>query len=134
MGSVVLDSSIVIGFFDAGDAHHAASSAALIAMHTHGDTSVLPATVLLESLVGSYRRNENDAVELRRRILALFGPIRIVDEDIVDAAARLRAAHRWLRTPDSLVLATGVVEDATVLTCDQQLAKVDPRVEVIGSG
>jgi predicted nucleic acid-binding protein len=132
MGSVVLDSSILIGFFNDQDVHHGPASTALLTMRTRGDTSVLPATVLLESLVGSYRRNADDAAELRRGIIALFGPVRDIDEAVADQGARLRATHRWLRTPDALVIATGIVDDATVFTCDRRLAEVDPRVQVIG--
>jgi len=35
------------------------------------------------------------------------------------------------RLPDALVIATGIVDDATVLTCDKRLADVDSRVQVV---
>ena len=55
----------------------------------------------------------------------------MVDADVAKAAARLRARHRSLRLPDALVIATGIVDDAAVLTCDRRLAAVDDRVQVL---
>ncbi|OLT10974.1 hypothetical protein BJF78_28140 [Pseudonocardia sp. CNS-139] len=69
---------------------------------------------------------------LRLRIVGLFGPVRPVDEEVAVTAAELRGRHRSLRLPDALVVATGIVEDAVVLTCDKRLADVDPRVQVVG--
>ncbi|HEY4007158.1 MAG TPA: PIN domain-containing protein [Pseudonocardia sp.] len=131
MESVVLDSSVLIGFFHPDDAHHSSSSAELAEGRTRGDRFVLPATVLSESLVNSYRRSPHNAAELRRRIVGLFGPVRVVDEAVAVEAARLRAAYRWLRMPDALVVATGIVENATVLTCDQRLADLATPVRLL---
>lgn len=65
------------------------------------------------------------------RMTTLFGAVRVVDHPVAVAAARLRAAHRSLRLPDALVIATGVVDDAAVLTCDKRLAAVEERVTVL---
>ncbi len=130
MGAVTLDASVVIGFLLADDAHHAASHAQLGAARVRGDAFVLPASVLSECMVGGYRNGT--APELRRRIVGLFGPVRLLDEEVALVAAELRTDHRSLRLSDALVIATGIVDKTTVLTCDKRLAAVDSRVQVIG--
>jgi hypothetical protein len=50
------------------------------------------------------------------------------------AAAELRAQHRSLRLPDALVIATGIVDDASViLTGDARWDGIDKRVELLGT-
>lgn len=130
MGAIALDASVVIGLFRPGDAHHASARVELSAARVRGDGFVLPASVLSEAMVGGYR--SGTATDMRRRIVGLFGPVRAVDEEVALTAAELQARHRSLRLPDALVIATGIVDDAVVLTCDQRLAKVDPRVQIVG--
>lgn len=129
MGSVALDSSVVIALFRRNDLHHEVARTEIAAARTREDTYVLPASVLSEALVGAYRNAT--ATELGRSIVGLFGPVRVLDEEVALVAAELRGEHRSLRLPDALVVATGIVDDATVLTCDRRLADVDPRVRVI---
>ena len=132
MGAVVLDSSVVIGFFDAQDAHHAGAAAEIRAVRLRDDDFVLPATVLAESLVG-IRRDGPAATEVRRRdLVAFFGDVRPVDEEVAVISSELRHRHRSLRLPDALVVATAIVEDGVMLTCDRLLGTVDPRVQVVG--
>lgn len=132
MGALVLDTSVVIGFTRPDDAHHDVAHVEIRAAAVRGDTLVLPATVLSESLVAAHRVGPALAAEFRQVLNAFFGPERFVDGDVADRAAALRAAHQSLRLPDALVVATGIVDDAIVLTCDQRLEKIDPRVQVIG--
>jgi predicted nucleic acid-binding protein len=106
----------------------------LASARQRGEHFVLAATVYTESLVGSYRHDEPTAADRRRRLLGLFGPVRVVDDAVADLAARLRATHRWLRTPDALVIATGIMDNAEIVTCDKRLADVDDRVKVLLSG
>lgn len=133
MAALVLDASVVIGFFRAADVHHNRVRAALASAGERGDRFVLPASVLAESMVGRYRFDPGSAEPARSKIVDLFGPVRVVDEEVALTAARLWATHRALRLPDALVIATGVVEEATVLTCDQRWAAVDGRVRVVGA-
>lgn len=132
MGKVALDSSVVIGFLRPVDAHHHSARAELASARLRQEEFVLPASVLSEAMVGGYRAGTADV--MRERIVGLFGPVRPVDEDVAVVAAQLRARHRALRLPDALVIATGVVDDAVVLTCDRGLHDVDPRVQVVGDG
>ncbi|WP_028926781.1 type II toxin-antitoxin system VapC family toxin [Pseudonocardia acaciae] len=129
MGAVALDTSVVIGLLEPGDPHHASTRAEVAAARRRGDTFVLPASVLSEALVGGYRLGT--APDRRRRIVTLFGPVRPIDEGLALVAAELRGRHRSLRLADAFVIATGIVEQAAVLTCDRRLAAVDGRVQVI---
>jgi predicted nucleic acid-binding protein len=130
VGNVVVDASLVIGFFLPEDAHHASALSEIAAARTRGDEFVLPISVLSEALVGGYRNGT--APQLHQGIVALFGPARLVDEAIALSAAELRSRYRSLRLPDAWVIATGIADDAVVLTCDKRLASVDHRVQVVG--
>ncbi|MBA2323029.1 MAG: PIN domain-containing protein [Pseudonocardiales bacterium] len=129
MGKVTLDANVVIGLFRPADAHHNAVRTELAAARERADDFILPASVLSEAMVGGYRHGTE--AEMRRRILGLFGPARSVDEDVALTAAELRAGHHSLRLPDALVIATGIIENATVLTCDRRLGTVHKSVRVI---
>lgn len=131
MGAVVLDSSIVVGFLTVGDVHHRPARSAILEIRNRGDEFVLPASVLAESVIEKYRSSKAAGDRLVDELVAAFGPERVVDADVAKAAAHLRARHRSLRLPDALVIATGVVDGAAVLTCDHRLAGVDPCVQVL---
>lgn len=132
MGTLVLDTSMVIGFTRPDDAHHHAAKTEIRAAGVRGDAVVLPATVLSESLVAAHRVGSAHAADMRRALTAFFGLERAVDGEVADRAAALRAARPSLRLSDALVIATAIVDDAVVLTCDKRLTNVDPRVQVVG--
>lgn len=131
MGTLVLDSTVIIGFTRPDDANHVVARSEIRAAADRGDMLVLPATVLSESLVAAHRVGPAMAAEMRQVLTAFFGPERVVDGDVADRAAALRAAHRSLRLPDALVVATAIVDDAVALTCDKRLGSIDPRVHVL---
>ncbi|WP_300018258.1 PIN domain-containing protein [Pseudonocardia sp.] len=133
MGAVVVDASVVLAFLNPRDTMGAAVRRVLGACRERADTFVLPASVLAESLVWTARDRPDRLADMVSRLTSLFGPGRVVDRDVAVAAARLRAGHRSLRLPDALMLAVGVIENATVLTCDTRLRAVDPRVQVVGA-
>lgn len=94
----------------------------------------MPALVLAEVLVGAARRGTAARKERHRQIVAAFGPIRAIDEEVASRAAAIRAHHPAGRLPGALVLAVGVVDDAEeILTCDQTWSRYDSRVVVISS-
>ncbi len=69
---------------------------------------------------------------VKGRVLANFGPVRPIDEDVAVEAARLRSSRTVLRLPDALVLATAKVDLVEeVLTCDRRWASVSATVTVI---
>lgn len=132
MGTVIVDSSVVIGFITPTDAHHHAAVEEVRAARIRDDEFVLPATVLAESLVSAHRGGPEVVESLRRDLVAFFGPVRPADESVAVVAAELRSRFPSLRLPDAFVVATGVVDQAVVLTCDKRLAAIDPRVQVVG--
>lgn len=132
MGAVVLDTSVLLGALDPSDAHHTATLRALPGYRQHGFS--VPTSVLAEALVSTARDAPSAVPDLRDRITNLFGRTRVIDDDIAEAAARLRAQHRSLRLPDALVIATGVVDDADViLTADARWLGIDERVRLLGT-
>ncbi|GAA5151670.1 hypothetical protein GCM10023321_19090 [Pseudonocardia eucalypti] len=132
MGTVVLDSSLLIGFFDPNDPHHDAAARHLQRMHQNRDGYLLPTVVLAEVMVGRIRSNPRTARGAMQTVLDAFGPVREVDEEIAFVAAELRARRPSIQMPDALVVATATVEQATVSTFDKRLANAAPdRVQVI---
>jgi predicted nucleic acid-binding protein len=133
MGTVVLDASIVLGMLDPQDALHGPAATRVTECVRTGEQLLLPASALAEVLVGVARRDRAAVTQRRRALESLCGAPRVLDGDVAAAAAELRAAHRSLRLPDALVIATGVVDDAdAVLTGDKRWSGIDPRVELIG--
>ncbi len=121
MGLIHLDAGIIIGFLDASDAHHDAAHKALAdALHA-GDRLAMAASAFAECLVGPARRGAAGVQTVRNLAERLPITIIAVDIEIATVAARLRAAHRSLRLPDALVIATAMQERADqLITTDRK--------------
>lgn len=133
MGTVVLDTSVIIGFLDKSDAHNERATAAIVRLHDTGGQAIMPASVLSETLVSAAKYGARDLDRVRGLLRHMFGAARPIDEDIAVRAAELRARHRALRLPDALVIATGIEENAeAILTGDKRWADIDPRVTILG--
>lgn len=121
MGLIHLDAGVVIGFLDADDPHHETAATALAnALHA-GESIAMAASALAECLVGPARRGDA-AIRMVRDFVDRV-PISIVplDVHVATTAARLRAAHRGLRLPDALVIATAIESAAgQLLTTDSR--------------
>jgi predicted nucleic acid-binding protein len=106
VGLIHLDAGVVIGFLNADDVHHDAARATLESAVAAGDVLAMAASALSECLVGPARRGRRAVATVRTLIDRL--PIIVVPLDVTMAvsAASLRAAHRALRLPDALVIAT----------------------------
>jgi len=124
----VLDASVVIAFLDANDPHHAKAVEVLSRLAAD---RVLPASAYAEVLVDPWRRGADAVVNVRRFVSDIGIRIEPLTPDVAERAARLRANHRSLRLPDALVLATGEVLDADVLTCDRTWPRLTRRARVI---
>jgi PIN domain nuclease of toxin-antitoxin system len=132
MGAVVVDSSVVLGWLDPGDAHYERATQTLGSYFEGGAEFALPASVMSEVLVAQARLASEPVEQRRAELIELFGPVRVIDEEVAVRAARLRAKHRALRLPDALVIAVGMVDDAdAILTADKRWAAVDSRVTVL---
>ncbi len=101
MGSIVLDASVVIAVLPR-DAHH--DEALRLLGDRAGDRWAMSTVTLAEVLVHPMRLGREADAEDRIERLG----IRLVDADraVAKGAARLRAAHPSLRTPDAFALAT----------------------------
>ena len=121
MGLIHLDAGVLIGFLDATDAHHQTAKAALADALQQGEHLALAASALAESLVGPARLGGSSVDAVRTLVDRL--PINIIslDVEIATTAARLRAAHRALRLPDALIIATAVEQAADrLITTDRR--------------
>lgn len=130
MALVVLDASVVIAFLDAVDAHHRAAVAALTSVSS--EDLVLPASAYSEVLVGPARRGREALAAAREFVSDFALTVAPLDAGIAERAAALRAAHRSLKLPDALVIATAdVLSAASVLTADRSWLRVTRRARSI---
>lgn len=129
MALLVLDTSVIVGWFDRNDALYERAREALKRART--DEKILPASAYAESLVLPNRLGADAVAALADALRAL--PVRIepISADIARRAAALRAKHSSLPLGDALVLACGELLGATVLTGDRAWSKVGPRVRLI---
>ena len=124
MGLIVLDTSALAAYLDAGDALHVSAEAALLAAATDRHRFAVSMVTWAELMVG---------VELghypREAIGGFFHDMGIarvpVDEAIAEHGARLRAKFR-LKLPDALVLATADLakDGEAVISGDRAWGKV----------
>jgi predicted nucleic acid-binding protein len=127
---VVLDASVVIGFLDAGDAHHPRAVAAL--SDRRGDELVLPASAYAEVLVRPYRDGAATVARVERFIADLAIRIVPLSREIARRAAELRGRRPAITLPDAIVLATGDELGATaILTAEESWTKISRRVRAI---
>jgi predicted nucleic acid-binding protein len=120
VGSVALDSSVIIGLLNADDEHHRAARGAL--QRHEDDDLVLSMSAYAEILVRALRAGSTATVD---RLVERAGITLVaVDEPIARRAATLRAEHQSLRLPDAFVLATAQERGAKLLTFDKRLARL----------
>lgn len=128
MALIVLDASVAIAHLDATDALHGRAEEALLS--SADDDLVLPASALAETLVVPTRR---DALATARDALdeLEIGVVPLTDA-IAVRAAQIRAAHRAVRLPDALVIATADhLDAAALLTADRRWSGWSERVRLI---
>lgn len=119
MGQVILDSSVVIAFFNAGDAHHKVVVEAVAKSNESFSISMITVT---ETLVKASKVSEKRKNQLLSVLTENFAPFSPFDMDVAVRAATIRA-QTGLRTPDAIISATATVAKATLWTCDARLAK-----------
>jgi len=107
MGLTVIDAGILIGFFDASDAHHLGAKRELANAQQRGDQIAIPASALAEALVSPSRHGESSVTAILEFIERLPVVVAELDIDTAVVAARLRARHgQKVKLPDALVIAT----------------------------
>jgi predicted nucleic acid-binding protein len=127
---IVLDTSVLVALLDGGDTLHEPVTSTLAEAWEAGEELLVPSIAYAEALVRPLERGG----ETLERAEAFFAIQTIVPIDRADAreAARLRGLHRrWLRMPDALVLATGLLRDANILTGDSRWARVSRLALVV---
>lgn len=133
MGTVALDTSVVVALFDPTDVHHVEVREDLRVRAVAHPDYLVSVVVLAESLVGAAKLGTGKLARARSSFAEAFGVAREVDEQVAEAAAVLRAQHSWLRLPDALILATAQIEGAdVVLTVDRRWSKVSGTVQLVG--
>jgi predicted nucleic acid-binding protein len=122
MGVALLDSNTVIGFLDADDLLHQAADAAVRAAATEHNLAVSVVTVA-ELLTGA-KLGHHDERTVRRFFAEAVSRRIPLDELAAERAAELRAAHKALKMPDALILATADLNADVVLTGDDRWLKI----------
>ena len=122
MGIALLDSNTVIGFLDADDLMHQAADTAVRAAATE-HVFVVSVVTVAELLTGAKLGHHDERTV--RRFFAQTTSTRIpLDEPVAERAAELRAAHKALKMPDALILATADLHADVVLTGDERWLNV----------
>ena len=130
MALIVADTSVLVGLLDRKDALHGPASRALAEAWDRGDEVLVPSICYGEAMVRPLERGGETLAQAD----AFFDAQTVVPIGREEAreAARLRGLHRpWLRMPDALVLATGLLRAAAVLTGDARWAKISPLARVV---
>ena len=129
MALLILDSSVLIAWFDERDALHERVMALL--KQTRSDERVVPATAHAESLVAPSRLGDEAVKAFNAALDALPARVVPIDRAIARRAAAMRARHSTLRFADALVLATAQELDGVAVTGDRSWRKFDRDVQVL---
>lgn len=131
MGVVVFDSDVLIGFLNAGDAHHEAAVEQMRGALAPGTLRWVSAVNYAEILIGPVKAGKQDVVDA---MLVRFS----IETKQIDMALALRAAavraHTGLKLPDAFALATAIhaehrgYDDVTLATFDERVTKARAKL------
>lgn len=131
MGSVVLDTGVIIAFLDNADAHHDQVITELRERRAGRETFLLSMVTVAELMSSRRQARRARAVEM----IETFGESGLiaVDRDVAERAGEIRNSSPSIALPDALVAATADVVGAQVLlTTDRKLARLN-RVQYVGT-
>ena len=114
---VLLDTSVLIAFFDSKDEHH---DVAVAALNSDLDTFEISVISFMEMLVWPARKSAREADRVKKIVKDFASAIHSVDEEIAALAAMARGK---LRAADALISATALARGTGLWTLDQDLAK-----------
>jgi predicted nucleic acid-binding protein len=122
--AVVLDSAAIVALLDRDDALHAAADKAVRELMAK-ERLLASVVTFMEVLTGAYLTHHDEAL-VRGFFEEVIAEVLPVETEVAESAARLRAGHRSLRTPDALILASADVhpEVGTLLTGDAGMRAV----------
>jgi predicted nucleic acid-binding protein len=141
VGLTLLDTGVVIGFLDAGDAFHAASHAAIVGLMAD-DAFFCMATVSYAELLTGIGLGHHDRAIVEGFLDDFSVAIVPVDHAVAAEAARIRSTHTQkvkgggrrptVRMPDALILATAEVTEGIdrILVADAQWPSVKLSADV----
>jgi predicted nucleic acid-binding protein len=119
MGRVILDSSVLIAFYDDQDAHN-------LAVHRQFEAQVdqyeISALTITEVLTAPLARASSNRGKFLDAVTGGIQKVHAVTEEIAVLAGDVRVAT-GLKTPDAIISATATLAGATLWTLDKQLAK-----------
>ena len=115
--AVAIDSDVVVGFLDSGDALHRAADSAIRELMR--EQRLVVSVVTYAEVLTGVRLGHHDEDLVAGFFTGLISEVLAVDMAIADIAARLRAGQKTLRMPDALILAT---------------AEANPEIEMVVSG
>lgn len=131
MGVVVFDSDVLIGFLNAGDAHHEAAVEQVRAALAPGTLRWICAVNYAEILIGPLKAGRQDVVDA---MLVRFSiETKPVDMALAQRAAAVRAGS-GLKLPDAFALATAIHaerrghDDVTLATFDERVVKARAKL------
>jgi predicted nucleic acid-binding protein len=99
----------------------------------HGVTSVL---TLVEVLTKPFRDGREDVAREYRGVLTQAVGVALlpISSEVCEQAARLRAKHQWLRTPDALQVASALQHKANIVVTNDDRWKRLTEIPVITLG
>ena len=128
MGRVILDSSVLIAFYDENDLHF---SAVRRQFENRVDQYEISALTITEVLSAPLARASGSKEMFMSAMKAAIHLVHPVTEEIALLAGGTRIAN-GLKTPDAIISATATLAGIQLWTCDQKLAKAHKGAILIG--
>jgi predicted nucleic acid-binding protein len=119
MGRVILDSSVLIAFYDDQDAHYLAVRRKFEERVDQYEISTLSIT---EVLTAPLARTTSNKAKFLEAVTGGIQAIHPVTEEIAVLAGSVRVST-GLKTPDAIISATASLVGATLWTLDKKLSK-----------
>lgn len=131
---ILLDSTVIVGFLDAGDAHHAATVARF--KDIVGTHPLIASVISYAEVMTGVTLGHHPAGQVEGFFDALVKDLLPVDKVVAARAATLRGTRKSLSMPDALILATADLHPdvETVLCADGDWPKIkdlDCQVELL---
>ena len=114
---VLLDTSVLIAFFDSKDKHHEVAATAL---DSDSETFEISVITFMEMLVWPATKSVREVDKVKKILKEFASAIHPVDEEIAALAAMARGKSR---AADALISATASSKGIGLWTLDQDLAK-----------
>jgi|GEM_PF-169074 len=136
MGTIVLDTSVLIALVDGTDVHHVRSREIIERGRADGHQFVVPVAAYAEFMVRAYQVDPFDPVDPDGRdglIEAIPATVAPATRSIGRRAAVLRARHgRRMPLPDALIVGTAMELAADlVVTADAGWPELDIPIQVL---